>query len=172
MITLVCSLNRKIGTNCINPGGCALEEYSTVVELIKFVEFEKRLARSGKTFLDLLGPAVGKASVVSITRDDCPACERQKPRFERLAEKVASDYGDKVAFFRVHVEQPPGDVSESLRAKDVFRHYFYPTCMVLVRTRDRGAVELHKTVSSNMNQLKSIIRKAVDIAVAIAKERK
>jgi thiol-disulfide isomerase/thioredoxin len=108
---------------------------------------------------------------VAVTRDGCPACQRQKPKFDKLAQETASKQGDKVAFIRVHVKQPQGNVSESLRAKDVLRHYFYPTTLVLIRTKDRGAVELYRSISPRMNELKSIIEKAVEIATALAKEK-
>jgi thiol-disulfide isomerase/thioredoxin len=142
-----------------------------VVGMIEFVDLEKKMTGSGKPAFDLLAPALGKAYAVAITRDGCPACQRQKPKLDKLAQEISSKHGDAVVFVRIHVKQPQGDVSESLRAKDVLRHYFYPTNMVLVRTRDRGVVEFYRNVSPKMSELRSIIGKAAEISTALAKEK-
>jgi thiol-disulfide isomerase/thioredoxin len=141
------------------------------VRLIEFVDLEKKMAASSKSVFDLLAPALGKAYVVAVTRDGCPACKRQKPKFDKLAHKTASRHGDRAVFIRIHVKQPQGDVSESLRAKDVLRHYFYPTNMILIRTRDRGAVELYRNTSPKMSELESALESAVKIAASLAKDK-
>lgn len=140
------------------------------IDTIEFVEFEKKLRKTTKTPLDLLAPALGKAYVIAITRDGCPNCEAQKPKLDKLAIKLAQEYGAKVTFTRVHIKYAPESKEESLRAKDVFHHYFYPTNLVLVRSRDKGAFELYRNAGPPMTELQKNIDAAVETAVMLAKD--
>lgn len=140
------------------------------IDQIEFVDLERKM-KGGKPAIQFLALNLGKAYVITITRDGCPACERQKPRLAKLAKEMTMKLGDKVVFIRVHVKQPSGDVSESLRAKDTFGHYFYPTNLILIRTRDRGAVELYRNVSPRMSELRSNVETAVKTADMLAREK-
>jgi thiol-disulfide isomerase/thioredoxin len=137
---------------------------------IEFTKLEKETAKKGKPVLNRLASDIGKVYVVSITRDGCPACKRQKPRLDRLAKSIFEKHGNKVIFTRVHVKQPSGDTTESLRAKDVFGHYFYPTSLILLKTRDRGAMEYYRNVSPDMRELEKNIETALETATMIEKE--
>jgi len=136
----------------------------------EFNRLEKKISETRKSHLDHLAPDIGKVYVVAITRDRCPACERQKPKLQELTKTVEEKYGDKVVFTRIHVRQPLGSQEESLRSKDVFGHYFYPTNLILLRTADRGAIEFYKNASSEMDELEKNIEVAVRIAAMIEKE--
>lgn len=136
----------------------------------EFTEFEKKLQKSEKTPLDLLAPALAKAYVIAITRDGCPNCEEQKPKLDRLAAKLTQELGNKVVFTRLHIKYAPESREESLRAKDVFHHYFYPTNLILVRSRDKGAFELYRNAGPPMPELEKNIEAAVETAVMLAKE--
>lgn len=140
------------------------------INKIEFIELEKRVSKSGKPVLHHLVSGMGKAYVVSITRDGCPACKRQKPKIERLAKDVEGKYGDKVIFTEVHVKYSPGEDKESQRSKDLFGHYFYPTNMILLRTADRGAIEYYRNASPTMTELKRNIQAAYETATMIEKE--
>lgn len=140
------------------------------INKIEFIELEKRILKSGKPALHHLVSEIGKAYVVSITRDGCPACKRQKPKIERLAKDVEGKYGDKVIFAEVHVKYRPGEDKESQRSKDLFGHYFYPTNMILLRTADRGAIEYYRNASPTMTELKRNIQAAFETATMIEKE--
>ena len=137
---------------------------------IEFSKLEKEISETGKSHLDYLAPDIGKVYAVAITRDGCPACERQKPKLQELTKTVEEKHGDKVVFARIHVRQPLGSQEESLRSKDVFGHYFYPTNLILLRTADRGAIEFDKNASPEMDELEKDIEVAVRIAAMIEKE--
>jgi hypothetical protein len=137
---------------------------------VEFTEFEKEITEARKPHLDHLAPDTGKVYVITITREGCPACEKQKPKLCKLTEGLTAKHGNKVFFTRIHVKQPSGSQEESLRSKDMLNHYFYPTNLVLLRTVDRGAIELYRNVSPEMDELKKNIEIAVNIATALQKE--
>ncbi len=140
------------------------------INKIKFTELEKELSETGKSPVDYLAPQVGKVYIVAVTRDGCPACEKQKPKLRQLATTAAEKHGSKVVFTQIHVRQSAESRQESLRSKDVLGHYFYPTNLILLKTRDRGAIELYRNVSPQMTELKRNIAVAVDIATMIETE--
>jgi len=137
---------------------------------IEFDKLEKEISETGKSHLDYLVADIGKVYVVAITRDGCQACERQKSKLQELAKTVEEKHGDKVVFARIHVRQPLGSQEESLRSKEVFGHYFYPTNLILLRTADREAIEFYKNASPEMDELERNIEVAVRIVVMIKKE--
>jgi hypothetical protein len=140
------------------------------IATIEFTKLEKKLLRTKKTPLDILAPALGKAYVIAITRDGCPNCEEQKPKLDKLAIGIAGKHGNKVVFTRIRIKYTPESKEESLRAKDVFHHYFYPTNLILVRSRDRGAFELYRNAGPTMTELAKNIDDAVETAVMLAKD--
>lgn len=127
------------------------------------VEFAK-LEKSGKPALDFLAPKIGKVYVVAITRDGCPACAKQKPKLDRLAANLETKHRDRVVFTRIHVNYSPDSQQESLRSKDLLRHYFYPTNLILIRSKDRGAIEYYRNAGPTMRELLKNIEKAVEVA--------
>jgi thiol-disulfide isomerase/thioredoxin len=141
-----------------------------LINTIEFIKLKEEISDTGKRHLDYLAPDTGRVYVVAVTRDGCPACEKQRPKLNELAKRTAEQYGDKVAFAYVHVRQPSGSQKESLRSKDVFGHYFYPTNLILLRTPDRGALEFYRNVSSEMDELEKNIEVALKVAAMIEKE--
>ena len=127
------------------------------------IEFTK-LEKTNKAPMDFLAPKTGIAYVVAITRGGCPACAKQKPKLERLAASLRSRHGDRIAFIRVHVNYSPDSQEESLRSKDQLRHYFYPTNLILVRSKDRGAIEYYRNTGPDMRELRRNIERAVEVA--------
>jgi thiol-disulfide isomerase/thioredoxin len=127
------------------------------------IEFTK-LEVAGKSPLDLLAPKLGKVYVIAITRDGCPACVKQKPKLDRLAARLDAKYRDSVVFTRIHVNYSPESQEESLRSKGLLRHYFYPTNLILVRSKDRGAVEYYRNSAPDMRELGKNIEKALEVA--------
>jgi thiol-disulfide isomerase/thioredoxin len=121
---------------------------------VEFTEIEKQVSKTRGTTIDLLARDFGKIYVVAITREGCPACARQKPKLNELADSLSKKHGDKLAFIRIHINQPEGDTTESMRAKDMFKHYFYPTNLILWRSQDRGAAELYRNISPRMSELR------------------
>ncbi|HVP40341.1 MAG TPA: thioredoxin family protein [Candidatus Krumholzibacteriaceae bacterium] len=137
---------------------------------IEFTEFEQKLQKTKKTPLDVLAPDLGKVYIIAITRDGCPNCEEQKPKLDKLSTEIARKQGNKVVFTRIHIMYTPEVKEESLRAKDVFHHYFYPTNLILIRSRDRGAFELYRNAGPPMTELIKNIDSAVETAVMLAKD--
>ncbi len=132
---------------------------------IEFKDLEKKVSAKGNSFRDILATQMGKTYVIVISRDSCPACESQKPRFDRLAESFSSD---KAIFMRIHVKFSKDYREEPLRSKAVLGHYFFPTNIILVRTRDEGAIELYRSVEPRMSELKRNVKLAIDIADMLA----
>ena len=141
-----------------------------LINKIEFTDLEKEISKTGKSHLEWLAPEIGKVYVIAITRDDCSACEKQKPELDKLATTITKEHGGRVVFIRIHIKRPPHSEDESLRSKDLFGHYFYPTNLILLRTGDRGAIELYRNVSPAMDELKRNIETAVQIAIMIEKE--
>lgn len=131
---------------------------------VEFEELEKTDI-GAKTILDHLAPSIGVAYVLAITRDGCSACEKQKPKFHELAKNMEHIHGDKVVFKNIHVKTPSGSNEESLRCKNMFHHYFYPTNLILLRTRDRDVIEYYRNVSTEIEEL----RKNIEIVLKIVK---
>jgi thiol-disulfide isomerase/thioredoxin len=141
------------------------------VENIEFAKLEKDLAETDKSVMDYLAPNIGKVYVIAITRENCPACRKQKPRLDRLAATVKQGYRDKVVFIRIHVKRPPTSEEESLRSKNMFGHYFYPTNLILLKTRDRGTIEYYRNTSLTMSELRRNIESAVETAAMMKNEK-
>lgn len=137
---------------------------------VKFAELEKEIAETNVSVLDWLASEIGKVYVVSITREGCPSCKEQEPRIEELAKVMFGRHGSNVVFSRIHVQYSPGNDEESLRSKDVFGHYFYPTNMILLRTRDRGVIQYYRNVEPEMDELEKNIGLALEIAMMIGKD--
>lgn len=140
------------------------------IDKIEFTTLEEELSKTGKPLLDYLAPEIGKAYVVAITRERCPACHKQKPKLDRLAATMKQKHRDKLVFIRIHVKRPPTSEEESLRSKNTFGHYFYPTNLILIRTKDRGAIEYYRNVLPVMSELGRNIETAVETATMIKNE--
>jgi len=140
------------------------------IDTIEFKRIENEISETSKSHLDYLASDIGKVYVIAITRDGCSACEKQKPKLNELAETIAEKHSDRVVFTRIHVSWSPESLEESSKSKDVFGHYFYPTNLILLRTKDRGAIEFYRNVSPKMDELKRNIEIAVEITTMIKKE--
>jgi len=134
------------------------------VKTVEFIDLESQVSKTGKSFRDLLATEVGKAYIIAISRDGCPACERQKPKLDQLAESLQKEKKNKIVFVRIHVKYSEKSNAEAVRSKDVLDHYFFPTNMILIRTKDRGAIEIYRNVSPRMSEL----RRNIDVAIEIA----
>ena len=141
------------------------------IQTIEFSKLEKDISTQGQSHLDYLAPDIGKVYVIAISRDGCPACEKQKPQLDKLSEKVGDKHGGKVVFTKIHVRQVAGSTKESLRSKDILHHYFYPTNLILLKTADRGAIELYRNASPPMEELERSIEVAAEIAAMFEKEK-
>ncbi|MCW3981798.1 MAG: thioredoxin family protein [Candidatus Bathyarchaeota archaeon] len=139
------------------------------VNVIEFAALQEQLVATSGTLLGYLAPDVGKVYVVAVTRDACSACEKQKPKLSELSKDTGQKHQDSVVFTRIHVGYSENSKEESRRSKDILGHYFYPTNMVLIRTPDRGPIELYRNVASSMDELGKNIEKALEIAAKFGK---
>ncbi|NIO38059.1 hypothetical protein GTO27_10210 [Candidatus Bathyarchaeota archaeon] len=140
------------------------------INTIEFTTLEKKIWETGEPHLDYLAHDFGKVYVVAVTRDGCLGCQEQKPKLSELAKRVEEKHGGRVVFAQIHVRQSSGSQEESLRSKDVFGHYFYPTNLILLKTVDRGTIEFYRNVSPEMDELEKNIEIALKIAAMIEKE--
>jgi len=135
------------------------------IDVIEFTKLEK----AGKPPLDFLAPKLGKVYVVAISRDGCTACMKQKPKLDKLATSLEAEHGDKVVFTRILINYSPYSQEESLRSKDLLRHYFYPTNLILIRSKDRGAIEYYRNAGPGMRELRRSVEKALEVAKFLEK---
>ena len=138
-----------------------------LINEITFSEIKKDLISNDVSIQNYLASEMGKVYVISITRQGCRACEKQKPKLKKLAKTTEDKYGAQVVFHQIHINYSPEHPEESLKSKDLFGHYFYPTIMILLKTVDRGAIDYYRNVSPNMHELKNNIEVALEIAKAI-----
>lgn len=141
------------------------------IRQVEFADLERQINRKSNSVLRYLAPDFGKTYVVAISRDNCPACKKQKPKLDKLAREITKKHGDSVVFIRIHVRQPRGNNSESVRAKDMLKHYFYPTNLILFKTQDRGAIEYYRNSSPRMTELRRNVEVAQKVAQMLAKEK-
>jgi len=141
------------------------------VNRLEFVELEEEVSQTGKPFREILAPELGKAYVIAITRDNCPACAGQKPKLDNLAKTMISKHRNNLVFTRIHINRPLDSEEESLRSKNLLGHYFYPTNLILIRTKDRGAVECYRNISPRMSELKRNIETLIKGATSMARNR-
>jgi hypothetical protein len=139
------------------------------INKMEFVDLEKTVSETGKPFRELLAPELGKAYVIAISRDNCPSCVKQKPKLDNLARTMLSKHRNNVVFTRIHINRPPDSEEESIRSKSLLEHYFYPTNLILIRTKDKGAVECYRNIEPKMSELKQNIEILIKLAVSIKK---
>ena len=134
------------------------------IQKIEFTELENQISKKKISYSNILAPQLGKAYAVVITRDGCSACEKQKPKLKELARSFEKKSDGRVVFLQIHISRPANSDEESLRSKELLGHYFYPTNLVLLRTRDQGAFEYYRYVSPDIEELEKAISKAVEVA--------
>lgn len=139
------------------------------MKVIRFADLEKRLHGKKASWKELLAPETGSVSVLSIGRDGCPGCVRQKPALARLAKSMTGKYGGRISFSRIHINCPGGSREESVRSKKTLGHYFYPTIAILIRSEDTGPVEYYRAISPAMSELRRHASNALRAAEALKK---
>jgi hypothetical protein len=137
------------------------------MKTIEFKGLEKALRGTKTSWRELLAPAAGAASVVTISRDGCKGCELQKPALEKLAAALAAKHGKRITFSIVHIAWAPGSAEESVRSKKLLGHYFYPCTVILIRTKDLGPAEYYRCGSPSAGELKKYCTRALRAAEAV-----
>lgn len=142
------------------------------INKIEFINLENQISKKEKSYSDFLAPDLGKVYAIVITRDGCSACEKQKPKLIELAQSLERKFDGKAVFIQIHISRPVDSEEESLRSKELLGHYFYPTNLVLLRTRDRGAFEYYRCVSPDIEELEKAICRAMEVAKFIEENMK
>ena len=138
------------------------------MKVIKFRDLEERLRGKKASWKDLLAPKAGAVSVLMIGRDGCGGCNRIKPLLEKLAKSMAAKHAGRISFSRIHISCPGGSREESLRSKAALGHYYYPTTVILVRSRDLGPFEYYRAISPSLSELRRSASGALRAAEALA----
>jgi len=140
------------------------------IDTIEFVDLEKTISSKRSSFRNCLAPELGRVYVISITRDGCPVCVRQKPKIDKLAKDALKTYNGRAVFSQIHVKYSTERKEESLRSKDLLGHYFYPTNLILIRSRDKGVFEYYRAASPRISELARNIANAFKIAKMLEKQ--
>lgn len=114
-----------------------------------------------------MAPPPGAAAVVTIGRDGCKGCDLQKPVLEKFAASMGEKYGKHIYFSRIHVSWTPDSQEESVRSKKLLGHYLYPCTIILIKTKDMGAMEYYRCGYPSAVELRKYARRAMRVAAML-----
>lgn len=106
----------------------------------------------------------GTAYVVAVTREKCSGCEKQKPLFEKLSDKMQSKHGDKVEFLRVHSDFSSQSKEEAARCLEAFQTVAFPTYMIYVKDHQGKGRETYRSIEPPMSEIERNIGMSVELA--------
>jgi len=135
------------------------------VKLLDFFKLRKTFNAKNMEFSDFIVKNFGVAYVVAVTREKCSGCERQRPLFEKLSDKMKGKYGSRVGFFRVHARYSPENKEETLQCLDTFRTVAFPTYLIYVRDHQRKNRETYRALEPPMSEIERNIKTAVELAL-------
>jgi thiol-disulfide isomerase/thioredoxin len=138
------------------------------VKFLDFSELIKALDDKDPEFTDLFTEKFGVAYVVAVTREKCSGCEKQKPLFERLSEKMKNKHGSRVEFVRVHAhysKESKESREETTRCLDIFQTVAFPTYLICVRDYQGKSRETYRALEPPMSEIERNIKTAVELAV-------
>jgi hypothetical protein len=90
--------------------------------------------------------------VFALSRDLCSGCQIQKPLYEKLADRVNNEHGDRVRFYSIHLSNQQGFSGKREDFRKVLKFAAYPTYLILMRT-DFGAVEAYRAIEPPMEDI-------------------
>lgn len=141
------------------------------VKLFDFSQLKKTLDEKNIEFADFLVKKFGVAYVVAVTREKCSGCEKQKPLFEKLSEKMKSKHGNRVEFVRIHARFNPGKKEEAMQCLDAFSTVAFPTYIICVRNHLGKNREIYRALEPPMSEIERNIKTAVELAVWFEEKR-
>jgi len=141
------------------------------VKLLNFSKLKKALEEKKIGFADFFVETLGKAYVIAITREKCSGCEKQKPLFEKLSNKMKRKHGSRVEFVRVHAQYNQQNREETIRCLDTFQTVAFPTYVILVRTHQGKNREIYRAIEPPMSEIERNIKTAVELAVWFESKR-
>lgn len=137
------------------------------MKTIQFKNIERMLQGKKTSWRDLLAPPPGAVAVITIGRDGCKGCELQEPVLERLAASMGEKYGKHIYFSLVHVSWKPDSKEESVRSKKLLGHYVYPCTVILIKTKDMGAIEYYRCGYPSAGELRKYACRAMRVAAML-----
>jgi len=135
------------------------------VKLFNFSELKRTLDKKNIEFVDFFANKFGIAYVVAVTRENCPGCEKQKPLFERLSDKMKGKHGNRVEFFRVHAHYNQENKEEAKQCADAFRTVAFPTYVICVRNHRGKKLETYRGIAPPMSEIERNTKTSVELAV-------
>jgi len=141
------------------------------VKLLKFSQVKKALSEENIEFLDFFVKKFGIAYVIAVTREKCSGCEKQKPLFEKLSDKMKSKHGRRVEFFRVHAHFSQESIEETMQCLDTFRTVAFPTYIICVRNHQGKNRETYRAIEPPMSDIERNIKTSVELAVWFESKR-
>jgi len=142
------------------------------VKVLNFSEFKKTLDAKSVEPLNVLVKKVGTAYVVAVTREKCPGCEKQKPLFEKLSNRMKKKYGNQVEFLRVHSPYGQEQKDEAKRCLDAFHTVAFPTYIIGIKDNEGNYRETYRSLEPPMREIERNIKTGVEIATWFKSQRK
>lgn len=142
------------------------------VKVLNFSEINKTLHDKGVSPLDLLVKKRGSAYVVAVTREKCPSCEKQKPVFEKLSNKMKEKHGSQVEFIRVHAWFSKEETKEAKQTANAFRTVGFPTYIIALKDNHGHSIETYRALRLLASEVEKNIKTAVEIAAWFASKKK
>jgi len=134
------------------------------VKLLSFSELEKALDQKKMGFIDFFVKRFGVAYVIAITREKCPGCEKQKPLFEKLSDKMNSKHGSRVRFVRVHARYSKESREEAIQCLDAFHAVAFPTYVICLRNHRGKNRETYRAIEPTMSEIERNVKIGVELA--------
>ncbi len=135
------------------------------VKFLSFSELKKALGEKNNEFMDFFVKKFGVAYVVAVTREKCSGCEKQKPLFEKLSDKMKSKHDSRVEFVRVHAHYRPEDKEETMQCLDTFHTVAFPTYVIYMRNHQGKNRETYRAIEPPMSEIERNIKTSVELAV-------
>jgi len=142
------------------------------VKVLNYSELKKTLAERSVDPLDAIMKKAGIAYVVAVTREKCPGCEKQKPLFKKLSNRMKKKYGNQIEFFRVHSSWSREHTEEAKQCADAFHTVAFPTCIIGVKDDEGNNRETYRAIEPPMSEIERNIKTAVEIAAWFKSQKK
>jgi len=134
------------------------------VKILAFKELKKALDEGNMDPLDILMKKKGVAYVVAITREKCPGCQKQKPLFDKLSEKMKQKYARQIEFLRVHSRYSEKQKEEAKQCTDAFHMVAFPTYIIGVKNDKGKNRETYRAIMPPMSEIERNTKTSVELA--------
>jgi len=105
----------------------------------------------------------GTAYIIAVTREKCSGCEKQKPLFEKLSDKMRSKHGNKVEFLRIHSDYSSESKEEATRCLETFQTVAFPTYVIYIKDHHGKDRETYRSIEPPMSEIERNIGMSVEL---------